>query len=142
MRGSVPLGFIDSAVLNVLPGQSVAEVDGERFATSQQEFGASGLAGVWAEENTREAIYAAFRRKETFGTSGPRIRIRFFAGYGFPDNLLDTSDGLHEPTLMASPWELICLQTWPTKKYQRMRPRNLRFGLRRTPTVPRCGDCK
>ena len=94
MRGSVPLGFIDSAVLNVLPGQSVAEVDGERFATSQQEFGASGLAGVWAEENTREAIYAAFRRKETFGTSGPRIRIRFFAGYGFPDNLLDTSDGV------------------------------------------------
>jgi hypothetical protein len=49
---------------------------------------------VWAEENTREAIYAAFRRKETFATSGPRIRLRFFAGYGLPDNLLETADGV------------------------------------------------
>jgi hypothetical protein len=50
----------------------------QRFST----WGASGLTGVWAEENTREAIYGALRRKETFATSGPRIRVRFFAGYG------------------------------------------------------------
>ncbi len=49
-----------------------------RFST----WGASGLTGVWAEENTREAIYGALRRKETFATTGPRIRVRFFAGYG------------------------------------------------------------
>ena len=55
-------------------------------------WGASGLAGVWAEANTREAIYAALRRKETFGTSGPRIRVQFFAGYG-PDADAD-ADGL------------------------------------------------
>ncbi|MBW2293320.1 MAG: DUF3604 domain-containing protein, partial [Deltaproteobacteria bacterium] len=54
--------------------------------------GASGLAAVWAEENTREAIYEAFRRKETFATSGPRIQLRFFAGYGFDDELLDAPD--------------------------------------------------
>ncbi len=55
-----------------------------RFA----QWGASGLTGVWAEENTREAIYAAFRRKETFATTGPRMRVRFFAGADYPDDLL------------------------------------------------------
>jgi len=52
-------------------------------------FSASGLAGVWAEENTREAIFDAFVRKETFATSGPRIKVRFFAGYYLEDSKLD-----------------------------------------------------
>jgi hypothetical protein len=94
-RGSVPVGFIESTLISILPGQGVAEVDGESYLGSQQtEFGASGLAAVWAEENTREAIYAALRRKETFATSGPRMRLRFFAGYGLPDDLLETADGV------------------------------------------------
>jgi hypothetical protein len=61
-----------------------------RFST----WGASGLTGVWAEENTRESIYGALRRKETFATSGPRIRVRFFAGYGLKDVQLSSADGL------------------------------------------------
>lgn len=93
-RGSVPLGLIESTLLNILPGRTVVKVDGESFMSGQQEFGASGLAAVWAEENTREAIYAAFRRKETFATSGPRIRLRFFAGYDLPDDLLDSADAV------------------------------------------------
>ena len=61
-----------------------------------QTWGSSGLAGVWAEENSRAAIYAAMRRKETFATSGPRMKVRFFAGYDFPADLLTRADTLRQ----------------------------------------------
>ncbi len=63
--------------LNGVPGQPPAQVQQVR------EFSSGGLAGVWAEQNTREAIYDAMLRKETFGTSGPHLRVRFFGGFDF-----------------------------------------------------------
>ena len=65
-------------------------------ALVKQTRGASGLAGVWAEENSREAIFAALRRKETFATSGPRIKVRFFASYDFPADLLTRPDTVRQ----------------------------------------------
>ena len=71
-------------------------IDPTQAGGRYQAWGASGLAGVWAEENSRAAIYAAMRRKETFATSGPRIKVRFFAGYDFPADLLERTDTVRQ----------------------------------------------
>ena len=92
LRGSVPYEGFYGFFTKLLRPDSIVEVDGNNYlgvSARLIRFGSSGLAGVWAEENTRESIYEAFRRKETFGTSGPRIKVRFFAGYNLEGSKLD-----------------------------------------------------
>jgi len=56
------------------------------------ENGSGNLTGVWAEQNTRESIYDALRRKETFATSGTRLKFRFFGGWNFDKSALRGAD--------------------------------------------------
>jgi len=56
------------------------------------EFNPGGLAVIWAEENSRDALFAALRRREVYGTSGPRMVVRFFGGWNFAADLCDRSD--------------------------------------------------
>ena len=54
--------------------------------------GSAGSTAVWAEENTRGAIFDAMKRKETYGTSGTLIRLRFFGGWEYPGDLVEDKD--------------------------------------------------
>ena len=68
-RDGIPVGFQDDLWLN--PG---------------------GLAVLWAEENTRDALFAAMRRREAYGTSGTRPVVRFFGGWNYDANVCDAPD--------------------------------------------------
>ena len=56
------------------------------------QYATPGPTAVWAHANTREAIFDAMQRRETYATTGPRIRVRFFGGYGFDDSDIKQRD--------------------------------------------------
>lgn len=104
LRGSVPLPWWQGILLGWAMPRSVKEIDGSTYSqVALRTYGASGLAAVWAEENTRESIYDAFRRKETFATSGPRIRVRLFAGYDLDDAVLEGHDAIRHAYAAGMP---------------------------------------
>ncbi|RKX34882.1 MAG: hypothetical protein DRP64_19720, partial [Verrucomicrobia bacterium] len=82
-------------VLDGTPGIRLgAYSQGMHEQTMMHKWSAMGLAAVWAQENTRESLFAALQRKETYATSGPRMRLRFFAGWDYPVDLHQRVDAL------------------------------------------------
>ncbi len=87
-------GIDEPNFLGMFPTDSVP--DNKRLQDDTYEAGievmdgwnmsASGRAAVWATENTREAIFDAFARREVYATTGPRIALRMFAGWSFDQN--------------------------------------------------------
>jgi hypothetical protein len=67
------------------------------------DFGTGGLVGVWAQENTRESLFNAMRRRETFATTGTRIRVRFFAGHAYDRADLASEVGLRQAYAQGVP---------------------------------------
>lgn len=74
------------------PGHGGAGASGGEGLTDVIEGNPGGLAVLWAEENTRDALFTAMRRREAYGTSGTRPVVRFFGGAELPSDLCGRSD--------------------------------------------------
>lgn len=85
-------------------GAGNAEVElGAQGLPDEWEFNPGGLAVLYAEENSREALFAAMKRRETYATSGPRIGVRFFAGWELPEELCANPDRVKQAYQQAVP---------------------------------------
>ncbi|MEE8245544.1 MAG: DUF3604 domain-containing protein, partial [Pseudomonadales bacterium] len=87
MRNSEPSPTRGEHYLNRL-----ANPDNVDLANRGYEYAASGLAAVWARENTRESLFDALMRKEVYATSGSRILVRVFAGWDFTADEVERPD--------------------------------------------------
>ena len=66
--------------------------DGKPTMEQHLIFSSGGLTGVWAEQNNRDSIFAALKRKETWATSGTRMRLRMFGAWNFDPKMMENGD--------------------------------------------------
>lgn len=83
-------GRMEAAVLPPPPGQDIEK------STKAWKSVASGYAGIWAQKNTRESLFAAMQRKEVYATTGPRMAVRFFGGWDYDQSLLQKPQWVKE----------------------------------------------
>jgi hypothetical protein len=79
-------GLVDATAKKRLSGA------GQTAGEAAVNFGTPGATGVWAQENTREGIFGGIKNKETYGTSGPLIRLRFFGGWDYGKDMNKDKD--------------------------------------------------
>ncbi len=87
LEPSVEPDRFDGMITGYLP-----DPKGREYAIYHHQASASGLAGVWARENTREALWDAMKRKEVYATTGTRLRVRVFGGWDFKPEEVDRWD--------------------------------------------------
>jgi hypothetical protein len=73
-------------------GESPARVRIPELPDGAIEFNPGGLTVLWAEENSRDSLFEAMRRREAYATSGPRMIVRVFGGWELPDDFCDRRD--------------------------------------------------
>jgi hypothetical protein len=91
----LPSGAAAEAALGMNGATEARRPSGQK-PNDPLQFSSAAITGVWAEENTRNAIFAALKRKESFATSGTRIRLRMFGGWGYPQGLVRKADWVAE----------------------------------------------
>ncbi|WP_394762383.1 DUF3604 domain-containing protein [Phenylobacterium sp.] len=90
------------AALGLIGDGEAVRPNGQR-ENDPLQFASAGITGVWAEENTRAAIFAALKRKETFATSGTRIRVRMFGGWTFGPQAMAARDWVAQAYAHGTP---------------------------------------
>jgi hypothetical protein len=93
----LPKGDAAKRALGIIKTPAVLDMDAvvnhaPQTIESTLMFSGAGITGVWAEENNRNAIFAALKRKETFATTGTRIRVRMFAGWTFDSKMTESGN--------------------------------------------------
>jgi hypothetical protein len=88
------VGLVTSPAVRRLRDARDASPDDKPYQSRLKFHTSGGLAAVWAEENTRDALFAAMKRREVYATSGPRMTLRFFGGWGFDERIASELDAV------------------------------------------------
>jgi Protein of unknown function (DUF3604) len=106
---------------NDLVGRDASQTDVKKMLQDATSLGgvkvsSAGLAGVWAESNTRESIFDALYRRETFATTGTRPRVRFFSGFNYAPGITKQRDWIKRAYELGVPMGADLVSTAANKK--------------------------